>query len=66
MFSEVSSNQIIMLSQQLALAYDSYKKHPCLIDQSKLLTCLDNFVDHFDCFEDFVRADIANDEAQLM
>ena len=48
------------LAQQLVIAYDEYKKHPCLINQSKLMTCLDDFVEHFDCLEDFMRADIVN------
>ena len=55
----VKIDQINISAHQLFLAYNDYKKHPCLINHSTLMDCLDDFVDHFDTLEDFIRADIA-------
>ena len=50
-------NPINASAQQLAQAFDEYKKHPCLVNQSTLMDCLDNFVNDFDRLEGSMRAD---------
>ena len=47
-------------AQELFLAFADYKKHPCLINHSTLMECLENFASHFDSPEDFIEADIVN------
>ena len=57
---QYTMNSINASVRQLAMAYEEYKKHPCLINQSILMDCLDNFVGHFDCLEQLMDADIFN------
>lgn len=58
--SQYTMNSINASARQLAMAFEEYKKHPCLINHSTLMDCLDNFVGHFDCLEQLKKADIFN------
>jgi len=54
------AGKINNLAKQLSQAYASYKKHPCLKNQSTLMDRLDEFVSHFESLEDLMRADVIN------
>ena len=47
-------------AKQLSQAYATYKKHPCLENQSTLMDCLEEFASHFESLEDLMRADVIN------
>ena len=51
-------------ARSLSLAYDEYKKHPCMANQSLLMDCLDAFVRHFNSLEELMRADIFSNQLE--
>ena len=51
--SQYTTNSINASARQLAMAFEEYKKHPCLINQSTLIDCLDSL-------EQLMKADIFN------
>jgi len=57
-------NPIDTSARHLSLAYDEYKKHPCMANQSLLMDCLDAFVCHFNNLEDLMRADIFSNQLE--
>ena len=51
-------NLINISARHLSLAYDEYKKHPCMANKLLLMDCLDAFVRHFNSLEELMSADI--------
>ena len=57
-------NPINTSARHLSLAYDVYKKHPCMANQSLLMDCLDAFVRHFNSLEELMSADIFSNQLE--
>ena len=62
--SHYTTNPINALARQVALAFDEYKKHPSLMNQSTLMDCLDDFIAHFNSLEELINTDIFNIKAE--